>query len=54
MASARVLTDYTDDANVFDVLVPYYETVGFELFDPETPVPEGGTEELVWMTDGQD
>ncbi|MEM4782463.1 MAG: N-acetyltransferase, partial [Halalkalicoccus sp.] len=31
-------------------LVPYYETVGFELFDPEMEIPEGGTEELVRMT----
>lgn len=90
-AAARVLTDYTYYANVFDVivaadrrgeglgetllsavvdhpdlrdvvglsllcrrgLVPYYESVGFELFDPETEVPEGGTEELVRMTYGR-
>lgn len=88
VAAARVLTDYTYYANVFDVivaadrrggglgetlveavvdhpdlrevvgfsllcrrgLVPYYETVGFELFDPEMEIPEGGTEELVRMT----
>jgi len=31
-------------------LVPYYESVGFELFDPEIEVPEGDTEELVRMT----
>lgn len=31
-------------------LVPYYESVGFEVFDPEIDVPEGGTEELVRMT----
>lgn len=31
-------------------LVPFYETVGFELFDPEMEVPEGGTERLVRMT----
>lgn len=31
-------------------LVPFYETVGFEPFDPEIEVPEGGTEELVRMT----
>lgn len=31
-------------------LVPYYESVGFERFDPEIEVPEGGTEELVRMT----
>lgn len=31
-------------------LVPFYESVGFELFDPEFEVPEGGTEELVRMT----
>lgn len=30
-------------------LVPYYESVGFERFDPEIDVPEGGTEALVWM-----
>jgi predicted GNAT family N-acyltransferase len=88
VASARVLTDYTYYANVFDVivaahrrgeglgetlveavvdhpdlqsvvglsllcrrgLVPYYESVGFELFDREMEVPEGGVEELVRMT----
>lgn len=88
VAAARVLTDYTYYANVFDVivaaehrgegvgktlmtavvdhpdlqhvdglsllcrqgLVPYYETIGFELFDPEIEIPEGGTEELVRMT----
>ncbi|WP_342708175.1 GNAT family N-acetyltransferase [Natrinema salaciae] len=31
-------------------LIPYYETVGFERFDPETEIPEGGTEEMVRMT----
>ena len=31
-------------------LVPFYESVGFELFDPEMEVPEAGTEELVRMT----
>lgn len=31
-------------------LIPYYESVGFEVFDPEIDVPEGGTEELVRMT----
>jgi predicted GNAT family N-acyltransferase len=88
LAAARVLTDYTFYANVFDVvvaadrrgdglgaavmravrdhpalasvdglsllcregLVPFYESVGFELFDPEMEVPEGGTERLVRMT----
>lgn len=30
-------------------LVPYYESVGFELSDPEVEVPEGGTEQLVRM-----
>jgi predicted GNAT family N-acyltransferase len=88
VASARVLTDYTHYANVFDVivaahrrgegfgetlmqavvdhpdlqsvvglsllcrrgLVPYYESVGFDLFDREMEVPEGGVEELVRMT----
>jgi len=88
VAAARVLTDYTYYATVFDVivaadrrgdglghelmvavrdhhdlqsvpglsllcrrgLVPFYESVGFDLFDPETEIPEGGTEELVRMT----
>lgn len=87
VAAARVLTDFTYYANVFDVivaadhrgegvgktlmtaivdhpdlqhvdglsllcrqgLVPYYETVGFELFDPEIDIPEGDTEALVRM-----
>ncbi|AGN00519.1 hypothetical protein L593_02840 [Salinarchaeum sp. Harcht-Bsk1] len=87
-AAARVVTDFTYYAMVYDVivaadrrgeghgdrlleaivehadlqelprlallcrrgLVPYYESVGFELFDPEIDVPEGGTEELVRMT----
>lgn len=87
VAAARVLTDFTYYANVFDVivaadhrgegigqtlmaavidhpdlqhvdgfsllcrqgLVPYYETVGFELFDPEIEIPEGSSEELVRM-----
>ncbi|MFC4551903.1 GNAT family N-acetyltransferase, partial [Halorussus sp. GCM10023401] len=31
-------------------LVPFYESVGFEVFGPEFEVPEGGTEELVRMT----
>lgn len=31
-------------------LVPYYESAGFDLFDPEMEIPEGGTEELVRMT----
>ena len=31
-------------------LVPFYGSIGFELFDPEMEVPEGGTEELVRMT----
>lgn len=30
-------------------LIPFYESVGFELFGPEYEVPEGGTEELVRM-----
>ncbi|MFB6233688.1 MAG: GNAT family N-acetyltransferase, partial [Haloarculaceae archaeon] len=88
VATARVLTDYTYYAKVFDVivaadrrgegfgrrlmegvvthgdlqgvdglsllcrrgLVPYYESVGFELFDPELEFPEGTTERLVRMT----
>jgi predicted N-acetyltransferase YhbS len=88
VAAARVLTDYTFYATVFDVivaadrrgegvgetlmravvdhpelqetpglsllcrrgLVPYYESVGFERFDPEIEIPEGGTEKLVRMT----
>ncbi|WP_323172674.1 GNAT family N-acetyltransferase [Natrialba sp. PRR66] len=88
VAAARVLTDHTYYATVYDVivaadyrgegigetlmravvnhpdlqsvaglsllcrrgLVPYYETVGFELFDPELEIPEGGVEELVRMT----
>ncbi len=88
VAAARVLTDYTYYANVFDVivaadrrgeglgeilmeavvdhpdlqsavglsllcrrgLVPYYESIGFDLFDPEMEVPEGGVERLVRMT----
>ena len=88
VAAARVLTDYTYYAKVYDVivaadsrgeghgerlieavvdhpdlqavdglalncragLVGFYESVGFERFDPEMEVPEGGTEELVRMT----
>ena len=88
VAAARVLTDYTYYAIVFDVivaadrrgegfgeelmtgvrdhpdlqsvaglsllcregLVPFYESVGFERFDPEMEIPEGWTEELVRMT----
>ncbi|KZN25372.1 GCN5 family acetyltransferase [Haladaptatus sp. R4] len=88
VAAARILTDYTYYANVFDVivaadrrgegfgkilmeavvdhpdlqsivglsllcrrgLVPYYESVGFDLFDPEMEIPEGGVERLVRMT----
>lgn len=87
VAAARVLTDFTYYATVFDVivaadrrgegfgellmsavvdhsdletvdgfsllcrrgLVPFYESVGFELFDPEIEIPEGGTEEIVRM-----
>ena len=33
-----------------DGLVPFYESLGFEVFGPEFEVPEGGTEELVRMT----
>lgn len=92
VAAARVLTDYTYYATVFDVivaadrrgegvgeilldavvdhpdlqsveglsllcrrgLVTFYESVGFELFDPEMEIPEGGTEELVRMTYSHD
>lgn len=32
-----------------DGLVPFYESVGFELFEREMEIPEGGTEELVRM-----
>jgi len=87
VASARVLTDFTYYATVYDVivaadcrgegvgvtlldgvvdhpdlqdvpgltllcrrgLISYYESVGFELFDREVDVPEGGSEELVRM-----
>ncbi|WP_137284453.1 GNAT family N-acetyltransferase [Halorussus salinisoli] len=35
-------------------LVPFYESVGFEPFDSEFEVPEGGTEELVRMTYAHD
>lgn len=31
-------------------LVPFYESMGFELFDTEMEIPEGGTDELVRMT----
>lgn len=31
-------------------LVPFYESVGFEYYDPEMEIPEGGTEDLVRMT----
>ena len=31
-------------------LVPFYESVGFEVYDREIEIPEGGTEELVRMT----
>ncbi|MEF8842946.1 MAG: hypothetical protein V5A62_15190 [Haloarculaceae archaeon] len=62
MVRPRVLTEFTYYANVSDVvvaagrrgLVPFYETVGFELYDGEVGVPEGGTEELVRMTYRQD
>ena len=88
VAAARVLTDRTYYAKVYDVivaadsrgeghgerlleavvdhpnlqavdglalgcragLVGFYESVGFERFDPEIEVPEGGTEALVRMT----
>ena len=88
VAAARVLTDRTYYAKVYDVivaadrrgeghgrrlleavrnhpelravdglalscregLVPFYESVGFERFDREMEVPEGGTETLVRMT----
>ena len=91
VAAARVLTDHTYYAKVYDVivavdrrgeghgrrllevvrdhpelravdglalscregLVPFYESVGFERFDREMPVPEGGRERLVRMTYGR-
>jgi hypothetical protein len=31
-------------------LVPFYESVGFELYDGKVEVPEGGTEGVVRMT----
>lgn len=92
VAAARILTDYTYYATVFDVivaadlrdegfgetlmeavvdhpdlqavpglsllcrdgLVPFYESVGFELYGREFEVPEGGTQELVRMTYSHD
>ena len=33
-----------------DGLVPFYESVGFERFGREMPVPEGGRERPVRMT----
>lgn len=92
VAAARVLTDFTYYATVFDVivaadrrgeglgevllnaildhpdlesvaglsllcrrgLVPFYESVGFEVFDREIEIPEGGTEGMVRMTYGRD
>lgn len=33
-----------------DGIVEFYESVGFEYYDPELEIPEGGTEELVRMT----
>jgi len=30
-------------------LIPYYESVGFEVFDRDVGIPEGGSEELVRM-----
>ena len=88
VAAARVLTDRTYYAKIYDVivaadrrgeghggrlmeavrehpdlravdglalscragLVSFYESVGFERFDREMEVPEGGTEKLVRMT----
>ena len=88
VAAARVLTDRTYYAKIYDVivaadrrgeghggrlmeavrehpdlqsvdglalscregLVPFYESVGFERFDREMSVPEGGRERLVRMT----
>lgn len=35
-------------------LVPFYESIGFELYDPEMEIPEGGTEDLVRMTYAHD
>ena len=37
-----------------DGLVPFYESVGFERFERDMDVPEGGTEELVRMTYAHD
>lgn len=88
VGAARVLTDYTYYAQMYDVivaaerrdegfgrellegvlahpdlqsvdglsllcregLVPFYESVGFELFESDTEIPEGGMEDLVRMT----
>ncbi|WP_114576926.1 GNAT family N-acetyltransferase [Saliphagus sp. LR7] len=53
----ETLVDHPDLAEVVGLsllcrrgLVPYYESVGFECFDPEIEVPEGESEELVRMT----
>lgn len=35
-------------------LIPYYESVGFELFDPDIEIPEEGTEKLVLMRYSRD
>ncbi|WP_435176780.1 GNAT family N-acetyltransferase [Halorussus sp. AFM4] len=35
-------------------LVPFYESVGFEVYGRDVEVPEGGTEELVRMTYAHD
>ncbi|NEU55508.1 GNAT family N-acetyltransferase [Halorussus sp. MSC15.2] len=55
------LVDYPDLQSVpglsllcRDGLVPFYESVGFEVYDREMEVPEGGTEELVRMTYAHD
>ncbi|MCO8242887.1 hypothetical protein [Haladaptatus sp. AB643] len=53
----EAVVDHPDLQNVVGLsllcrrgLVPYYESVGFDLFDPEMEIPEGGVERLVRMT----
>ncbi|MFC7082234.1 GNAT family N-acetyltransferase [Halorussus caseinilyticus] len=57
----EALTDHPDLQSVPGLsllcregLVPFYESVGFEVFGPEYEIPEGGTEELVRMTYAHD